>query len=37
VVFSPNREKQLKQNAAKQFIVITSNKKNNLKAVAYAY
>jgi hypothetical protein len=32
-------EKQLKQNAAKkgcQF-VITSNKKNNLKAVAYAY
>jgi hypothetical protein len=33
-------EKQLKQNAAKkgcQFIVITSNKKNNLKAVAYAY
>lgn len=33
-------EKQLKQNAAKkgyQFIVITSNKKDNLKAIAYTY
>jgi hypothetical protein len=33
-------ETQLKQNAAKkgyQFIVITSNKRDNLKAVAYTY
>jgi hypothetical protein len=33
-------EKQLKQNAAKkgcQFIVITSNKKDNLTAIAYVY
>lgn len=33
-------EKQLKQNAAKkgyQFIVITSNKKDNLTAIAYTY
>ena len=33
-------EKQLKQNAAKkgyQFIVVTSNKKDNLKAIAYTY
>lgn len=33
-------EKKLKQNAAKkgyQFIVITSNEKDNLKAIAYTY